>query len=758
MALVFAGFNFTTPTIENARAFWVTHLILWIPVTCGLKYQIWQLDMTLQGHVLAHVVAFYVWDVGMITFTICGFLTERLYQRKTATNRLFSKPVGEKPQFKGKKIVVLGNGPSLMKGTPNGKFIDSMDEVVRFNNFQAGEGMYENYTGTKTTVHFSDSMLYPSYEEYNVPGACLCLSLFMDRLVVSGSYFLFRMTVDLAPRKMLNMMLDPALGWLTNEEIRNVEKEIGSLPSKHPTSGCLAIDWFVRNRPDPTVPVYIHGFDFFQGPEIHYYSKSEPLYERLNDLLGVTVMHEPHKERAFVNRLVQEGKVKWIIDPKDRDRDMTNVHCLKQRAEAPAESLMDKIWTTIVTLNRLFTVLTYPIAAPFICNCYMASTPENARFFWRCLMTFWTAASGSFYYQMYFNSDVQQWSVWHRVLIHFIWFWAIDVAIWWSGTAVFFTEGLLRRTNCTNRLFGTQAGAPQFHGSKVCVLGNGPSLAKGVQHADLINSMDEVVRFNNFQAKPGPFAAWTGTKTTIHFSDSMLYPSYPEYEVPGACICLSLFMDRLMVSMSYFCFRMGIDLCVWQGYKMMTSPSLGWVPHDDIENLKKTIGISKWKHPTSGCLAIDWMVRNRPDKTTPVYIHGFDFFAGDELHYYSKKEPLYERLNDLVGVNLMHEPSKERAFVERLVKEGQVKWLGTEANEREEANLAAVVKQAAKENAASMAREAAAEQAAAAEKNRIANEARRAEQAKLDQEWQRAEEARRAEEAMLPDDAEMLDQ
>merc|ERR1719198_1335905 len=106
--------------------------------------------------------------------------------------------------------------------------------------------------------------------------------------------------------------------------------------------------------------------------------------------------------------------------------------------------------------------------------------------------------------------------------------------------------------------------------------------------------------------------------------------------------------------MSYFCFRMGFDLCVAECTGMMFNKALGWVQTADIENLKKELGISKWKHPTSGILAIDWMVKHRKNKSVPVYIHGFDFFEGDEIHYYSKSEPLYERLNDLLGVNLMH--------------------------------------------------------------------------------------------------------
>jgi len=627
------------------------------------------------------VLWFYVWDMGMLSFAACGFLTERVYRRAEIQNRLFNKKEGQKPQFKGNKICVLGNGPSLARGVPCGHKIDSMDEVVRFNNFQTKVSGLEDWTGRKTTVHFSDSMLFPSYPEYAVEGSCICLSLFMDRLVVSGSYFLFRMFIDLSFSKASSMMFSPELGWLSHDDIHNLKERLGISKWKHPTSGCLAIDWMVRHRPDPTVPVYIHGFDFFQGSQIHYYSKTEPLYERLNDLLGVTVMHEPQKERAFVEQLVKEGKVQWLSDPKDRPKEGPVVPGVQMAGDGSSTTIAGKMWEGLVQINRLLTCMTYPIAAPFICLNYWPSTPENARTLWRCLVTLWTCASGSFYYFMWFKTE--HWASLSRTISYFLWFWSVDVAIWWSCTSLYLTERVLRRKKCTNRLFGTE-GPPTFNGDRIAVLGNGPSLAKDEPHGELINSMDEVVRFNNFQAKTGPFKIWTGTKTTVHFSDSMLYPSFPEYEVPGACVVLSLFMDRLVVSMSYFCFRMGIDLACFQAWKMMSSPALGWVPNEDIDNLKVKVGISKWKHPTSGVLAIDWFVRHRPNKNVPVYIHGFDFFEGDQVHYYSKKEPLYERLNDVIGVWAMHEPQKERAFVEKLVRDGSVKWLAKEAKDMKE--------------------------------------------------------------------------
>jgi len=140
------------------------------------------------------------------------------------------------------------------------------------------------------------------------------LSLFMDRLTVSGSHFMFRSAIDMQWTRAKEFLFDPELGWLPQADIHRMEQILGTAKTRHPTSGVLAIDWMVRHRPDQSVPVVIAGFDFFQGNKVHYYDKTEPLYERFNDQLGVNIMHQPSKERAFVETLVAEGKVVWLKD------------------------------------------------------------------------------------------------------------------------------------------------------------------------------------------------------------------------------------------------------------------------------------------------------------------------------------------------------------------------------------------------------------------------------------------------------------
>merc|ERR1719414_1058456 len=208
----------------------------------------------------------------------------------------------------------------------------------------------------------------------------------------------------------------------------------------------------------------------------------------------------------------------------------------------------------------------------------------------------------------------QAWPIQSRVFVHVVWFWMFDLAMFCFVVSASGVVLLYSRRESTNRLFGlTTKEHPSdtkvpanFKGKKIVILGNGPSLGKGEPLGGLIDEMDEVVRFNNFQTAASGLMEWTGSKTTVHFSDTMLYPSYPEYSVPGTCVVLSLFMDRLIVAGSYCVFRTGIDLEFAKTYGMFSNPSLGWVSHEDITVLKNTLGLSEGKHPTSGVLAIDW--------------------------------------------------------------------------------------------------------------------------------------------------------
>merc|ERR1712056_13574 len=107
-------------------------------------------------------------------------------------------------------------------------------------------------------------------------------------------------------------LMDPETTWISKDGIERLKRALGLKGVKHPTSGMLAIDYFV-NKPGVQLPVAIHGFDFFMGPKIHYYDAYEPLYERINNKIGVN-QHSPHKEKVYVEKLITEGKVVFLKD------------------------------------------------------------------------------------------------------------------------------------------------------------------------------------------------------------------------------------------------------------------------------------------------------------------------------------------------------------------------------------------------------------------------------------------------------------
>jgi hypothetical protein len=257
-------------------------------------------------HILAHAAIFFMYEHAFLWLTFICYQLGLIFQVDRTDNRLNAG------NLKGPRILVVGNGPSALEGEARGEAIDKFDEVVRFNNFQTKVAGMEKFVGTKCTVHFSDGVLYPTYKEYHVPGAQVVLSLFVDRFMVSGSYFIMRGSADLQTSLTMQFLKDPETSWISKEDIERLKQNLGLVGVKHPTSGMLAIDYFVRKE-GVQLPVIIHGFDFFMGPKMHYFDEHEPLYERINDRIGVN-MHSPHKEKIYVEKLIAQGKVKFLKD------------------------------------------------------------------------------------------------------------------------------------------------------------------------------------------------------------------------------------------------------------------------------------------------------------------------------------------------------------------------------------------------------------------------------------------------------------
>jgi N-acylneuraminate cytidylyltransferase len=254
-----------------------------------------------------------------------------MHQLPRHTNRLWRAHNTDPSLFKGKRVVIIGNGPSAMSDPPMGALIDQFDEIVRFNNFNAG-GKYAKYVGSRTTVHFSDGMLFPSYDEYKQDEeVTTILSLLVDRISIGVTYYLLRGAIDMHPITAYNFLMNPSVWWTPSSQIEGLRQKLGiDRHQQAPTSGMLAINMFTQME---GVEVYIHGFDFFMDPskptaahyqggartrskQLHYYDEDEPLYERFNDNIGVN-FHQPTSERPLVAEWVRDGRVKFLPGSKD---------------------------------------------------------------------------------------------------------------------------------------------------------------------------------------------------------------------------------------------------------------------------------------------------------------------------------------------------------------------------------------------------------------------------------------------------------
>ena len=72
----------------------------------------------------------------------------------------------------------------------------------------------DKFVGTKTTVHFPDGVLFPTYTEYHCPGADVLLSLFLDRFMIAGSYVILWVGADLQYRLTMRFLKDLRLIWI----------------------------------------------------------------------------------------------------------------------------------------------------------------------------------------------------------------------------------------------------------------------------------------------------------------------------------------------------------------------------------------------------------------------------------------------------------------------------------------------------------------------------------------------------------------
>lgn len=147
-----------------------------------------------------------------------------------------------------KNIIIIGNAPYTNK---NGKFIDSFDKVIRFNNFNI-EKEHQQYIGSKIDIWCLSCFVYFSNKKLFEEKKNNIKDILVFKPEVFKDKYLYK------PQNNTKLILQ-------NKDVE-VPYNFGK---KWPSTGLLAVFYFLQQYPQ----VYVTGFNHFDDSNgsIHYY-------------------------------------------------------------------------------------------------------------------------------------------------------------------------------------------------------------------------------------------------------------------------------------------------------------------------------------------------------------------------------------------------------------------------------------------------------------------------------------------------------
>ncbi len=200
------------------------------------------------------------------------------------------------PQFHNlmdQSIIIIGNGPSAAQGSL-GSVIDGYDCVVRINNFVTS-GM-EAQVGSRTDIW--------------VNGANQGLkkrSAIPDNILVMIPPVVLNHKGDAIHARIEKRLGTTDYTLLPLEIMSQMESTCGL---ERPTTGFFAIYYLHLLGLDIT----LHGFDFFVGSTSHYFDSSFKRWLKEKGILKKGGKHDVSGEKAFVENLIQSGKIKLLAN------------------------------------------------------------------------------------------------------------------------------------------------------------------------------------------------------------------------------------------------------------------------------------------------------------------------------------------------------------------------------------------------------------------------------------------------------------
>lgn len=178
------------------------------------------------------------------------------------------------------KILVIGHGHSVLT-SERGKEIDAFPgAIVRLNHYKI-EG-YEKHIGTRVDIYCSGGRFHMG----NAKKDYIIVLVYMSG--ICPDYFnKFKAAND------KNIVIA-----IPKEEVYALKKDLNNSELAFATTGIAAVYSFMIRNFD----VYIYGFDFYRDNKMEYYTDEIKKY--------LCVCHEPVKENAYIDRLLEDNKIK----------------------------------------------------------------------------------------------------------------------------------------------------------------------------------------------------------------------------------------------------------------------------------------------------------------------------------------------------------------------------------------------------------------------------------------------------------------
>ena len=197
--------------------------------------------------------------------------------------------------MKNKTILIIGNGPSILKNKL-GDEIDKFQTVARINNYKINN--YEKFVGSKTSIWFNGGN-----QNLRVP------TILPKKIIIFVPFEIINNNLEkIKARTSHRIGLNPSEYELTSQEKMKNYELISKI--KRPTTGLNSILWAIENYDK----IIIHGFDYFQTSKEHYYDNY--FFKKIINMkiLKKGEKHDNIGEKLFVENLIAEEKVFQLKD------------------------------------------------------------------------------------------------------------------------------------------------------------------------------------------------------------------------------------------------------------------------------------------------------------------------------------------------------------------------------------------------------------------------------------------------------------